>query len=58
MLESKDWSDSYGNPKWTLQHMLLPHEIVAAFLSEGETERMTGPDSWIVLHVAVIQKTQ
>ena len=58
MLESKDWSGSYGNPKWTLQHMLLPHEIVAAFLSEGETERMTGPDSWIVLHVTVIQKAQ
>lgn len=26
--------------------MLLPHEVVSSFLHEGETRRMTGPDTW------------
>ena len=39
-----------------MQHMLLPHEVVSSFLHEGETRRMTGPDTWIFSNVS--QPTQ
>ncbi len=38
----EDWDESHGVPKATLQEMLLPHEIVATFLRNGEGWRMTG----------------
>lgn len=37
--------DSHGNPKTTLQEMLLPHEVVATFLETGETTRVAGADT-------------
>lgn len=39
---NQDWEDECGRTKRVQQHILLPHEIVGAFLSGGETDRMTG----------------
>ena len=41
----QDWDDSHGNPKTTLQEMLLPHEVVATFLETGETTRVAGANT-------------
>ena len=38
----KDWKDSHGGAKKCVQHVLLPHEIVAGFWEHGERRRMTG----------------
>lgn len=43
----QDWEDSHGAAKTTLQHVLLPHEIISCFLSEGDVLRMTGSVSWL-----------
>lgn len=41
-LVNQDWEDECGRTKRIQQNILLPHEIVGTFLSEGETDRMTG----------------
>lgn len=39
---AEDWEDSHGAQKTCLQHVLLPHEIVANFLENNEAHRMIG----------------